>query len=291
MEYVAEAERSFPWREGPFLVSRVAADKDLRSAIDKAVGLVGGFSKFIEPGDTVTIKPNLNTADPYPASSDPLFIKALGEAILEAGAAKLKIMDSSTIRTSTRKVAEKIGLTPVAEELGAELFFLDEHPWVGQRFPRAEYMTSGDIGEPVLSCGKLVLAPCLKTHRLARFTGAMKLLIGLLKRSHRVRKMHLRKLQAKIADLASYFHPALVVMDAREVFVTGGPTNGQREAPGVILASDDMVAIDVEGVKILQGYEAKNKLKQPVWKMPQFRHAVKLRLGARSDDDIHLVEP
>jgi uncharacterized protein (DUF362 family) len=269
----------------------VSADKDIRGAIDKAVGLLGGFSAFIEPGDTVTIKPNLNTADPYPASSDPLFIKALGEAILQAGAATLKIMDSSTIRTSTRKVAEKIGLTPVAEELGAELIFLDEHPWVGQRLPRAEYLTSCDIGEPVMSMGKLVLAPCLKTHRLARFTGAMKLVVGLMKHSHRVRKLHLRKLQQKVADLASYFEPALVVMDAREVFVTGGPTNGQREHPGVILASPDMVAIDAIGVEILQGYKAKNKLNLPVWELPQFKHAAKLRLGAQSEDDIQLLEP
>ncbi len=274
---------------GPFPVSRVSAEKDIRGAIDKAVGLLGDFGSFIKRGDTVTIKPNLNTADPYPASSDPLFIKALGEAILEAGASKLKIMDSSTIRTSTRKVAEKIGLTPVAEDLGAELIYLDEHPWVGQRLPGV-YMTSCDIGEPVMSMGKLVLAPCLKTHRLARFTGAMKLLVGMMKPSHRVRKLHLRKLQQKVTDLASYFQPALVVMDAREVFVTGGPTNGQREHPGVIMASPDMVAIDAVGVEILQGYKAKNKLNLPVWEMPQFEHASKLRLGARSADDVILVE-
>ncbi len=289
MEQVTYADSSHP--VGPFSVSRVAAGKDLRGAIDKAVNLVGGFSRFIEPGDTVTIKPNLNTADPFPASSDPMFIKALGEALLKAGAAKLKIMDSSTIRTSTRKVAAKIGLTPVAEELGAELVFLDEHPWVGQRFPRGEYLKGADIGEPVMSMGKLVLAPCLKTHRLARFTGAMKLVVGLMKHSHRVRKLHLRKLQQKVADLASYFQPALVVMDARKVFVTGGPTNGQLEEPGVIMASEDMVAIDAIGVQILQGYEAKNKLKLPVWEMPQFSHAAKLRIGARSDDDIELIEP
>ncbi len=289
MELVSYADASFP--VGPFLVSRVPVDKDIRGAIDEAVDLVGGFSKFIKPGDTVTIKPNLNTADPYPASSDPLFIKALGEAILKAGAAKLKIMDSSTIRTSTRKVSEKIGLTPVAEELGAELVFLDEHPWVGQRFPRGEYLKSGDIGEPVMSMGKLVLAPCLKTHRLARFTGSMKLLMGFLKRQHRVRKMHLRRLQPKIADLASYFQPALIIMDARKVFVTGGPTNGQLEEPGVIMASKDMVSIDVVGVKILQSFGAKNKLDHPVWELPQFIHASKLRIGARSDADIEVVEP
>ncbi|MHA2395525.1 MAG: DUF362 domain-containing protein, partial [Candidatus Thorarchaeota archaeon] len=102
---------------GRFLVSKVVADVDLKTSIQLAVDLIGGLDKIIDSEDKVTIKPNLNTADPYPASSDPAFIKALGEVILDARASKLEIIDSSTMKTSPRGVAQKIGLDVVADEL------------------------------------------------------------------------------------------------------------------------------------------------------------------------------
>lgn len=274
---------------GRFLVSKVRASSDLKSSIQKAVENLGGFDKIIDSGDKVTIKPNLNTADPYPASSDPAFIKALGELILEAGASKLEIIDSSTMRVSTRGVAEKIGLDVVADELDADLIFLDEHEWVKVKFPRGKYLKSGSIGKPLLDIEKLVLAPCLKTHFLAWYTGSMKIFVGWLKHSQRIR-MHMRHLQPKIADLASYFNPDLIVMDARTCFVTGGPASGTCSTPGTILASGDMVSIDVEGVRIIQCCNADNKLNMDVWMIPQIRRAVEIGFGATSDSDIEVIE-
>lgn len=274
---------------GRYLVSKVTSSSDLKLSIKKSVDLIGGFDKVINSGDKVTIKPNLNTADPYPASSDPAFIKALGELILEAGASKLEIIDSSTMSVSTRGVAEKIGLDVVADELDADLIFLDEHEWVKVKFPKGKYLRSGSIGKPLLDIQRLVLAPCLKTHFLARYTGSMKLFVGWLRHSQRIR-LHARNLQPKIADLASYFKPDLIVMDARSCFVTGGPSSGTCSNPGVILASGDMVSIDVAGVKIIQCCNAINKLDMDVWDIPQIRRATEIGFGAKSDSDIELIE-
>jgi len=272
-----------------YIVSKVHATGSLKSTIEKAVNLIGGFEKVIKPNDIVTIKPNLNTADPYPASSDPEFIKALGELILEAGAGKLKIIDSSTLKLSSRKVAETIGLVSVAEQLDSELIFLDEHDWIQVDFPKGKYMKKGSIGKPLLERGKTVLAPCLKTHFLARYTGSMKLFVGWLKHTERIR-MHLRHLEPKIADLASYFNPDLIVMDARTCFITGGPSSGVCSSPNIILASGDMVAIDVEGVRTIQCCNAQNKLDMDVWEIPQIKRAVEIGIGAKSDDDIEVIE-
>ncbi|MFW9908344.1 MAG: DUF362 domain-containing protein [Candidatus Thorarchaeota archaeon] len=271
------------------LVGKVRVSGDLKESINKAVNLIGGFEKGFRAGDTVTIKPNLNTADPYPASSAPDFIKALGELLLEAGVSKIRIVDSSTIRVPARGVAEQIGLFEVADSLNAELVFLDEHEWVKVKFPKGRYMKAGSLGRPIVNPGKLVVAPCLKTHKLARFTGAMKIFVGWLKKSDRI-KMHMKNLEPKIADLASYFKPTLIVMDARECFVTGGPTAGQVECTEVILASGDMVSIDVVGVKMLQAHGAKNRLDMGVWDLPQIRHAVELGIGAKSDNEIMIIE-
>jgi uncharacterized protein (DUF362 family) len=260
----------------------------VRNGVNTTLNLLGGIGRFVQSGDVVTIKPNLNTADPYPASSDPEFIYALGEAILDAGVSKIKIVESSMFRLKTREVAQRTGLLEVAEKLGAEVAFLEEAKWIKQAIPKGTHMKSAHIGEAMTSCEKLVVAPCLKTHQFARFTGTMKLFVGVIKGSDRL-KMHARRLEEKIADLASYFQPDLIVMDARNVFVTGGPSNGQVESPGYILAGTDMVAVDVEGVRILQSYEAKNRLDMPVWEIPQIKHAVEIGLGASSDADISVI--
>ena len=275
-------------KDGRFLVSKTPISGGLKSDIKRAVELIGGFEEVIEDGDTVTIKPNFNTADPYPASSDPEFIRALGELLLEAGAEKIRIIDSSTLRVSTREVARKIGFNEVADALDADLIFLDETEWVKVDVPRGKVLKKGSIGKPLLDLGKLVLAPCLKTHRLARFTASMKLFVGWIKHRERLR-MHARRLEQKAVDLASYFQPSLIVMDARKCFVTGGPMSGQLECSGFILASGDMVSIDVEGVRILQSYGTKNRLDRNVWELPQIAHAVEIGIGAKSDAEIELV--
>ena len=134
----------------------------------------------------------------------------------------------------------------------------------------------------------LVLAPCIKTHFLARYTGSMKLFVGWIKHRERLR-MHMKNLEPKVADLASYFKPDLIVMDARTCFITGGPASGQCSSPNLILASGDMVAIDVEGVRTIQCCNAKNKLGMDVWDVPQIKRAVEIGIGARSDNDIEIV--
>ena len=274
--------------DGRFLVSKAPVQVDLKAAVKHAVDLIGGFDKVIDQDDLVTIKPNLNTADPYPASSDPMFIKALGELLLDAGAGKLRIIESSTMRLSAREVSETVGLTAVAEELGAELIFLEEHDWVKVDIPRGKYLKKVSIGKSLLDLGKLVIAPNLKTHFLARYTGSMKLFVGWMKHRERLR-LHMKNLEAKVADLASYFNPDLIVMDARTCFITGGPASGQCSTPNLILASGDMVAIDVEGVRTIQCCNAKNKLGMDVWEIPQIRRAVEIGFGAKNDNDIEVV--
>jgi uncharacterized protein (DUF362 family) len=102
---------------------------------------------------------------------------------------------------------------------------------------------------------------------------------------------HARHLQEKLAELSLVVKPDLIVMDARKVFITGGPAKGELRKPNLILASGNQVAIDVEGVKILQGY-AGNKLEgKSVWDLTQIKHAVELGLGPRTEEEYEVMMP
>jgi hypothetical protein len=45
-------------REGKALVAKTRAGEDLKEAIRRSVGAIGGWDKVIAPGDTILVKPN-----------------------------------------------------------------------------------------------------------------------------------------------------------------------------------------------------------------------------------------
>jgi len=277
-------------KDGKVLVSKVEATSNLKESVKKAVQLIGGFEKTISLEDKVIVKPNFNSDDPFPASSDPEFVKATVYLLYEAGASKVTIIESSGLPwLPTKLVLEKMGMVEAAEECNAELKILDEADWVhvetkGKRWKKAS------IAKDVLEKdAKLVWLPCMKTHKWARFSLSLKLAVGLLKFGQR-RRLHMLHLEEKIADLNLAVHPDLIIMDGRKCFVTGGPANGQMEEPNLILASGDRIAIDVEALKILKSYKAKNKLGKDVWEFSQIKHAVELGLGVKNENEMQVVK-
>ena len=54
---------------------------------------------------------------------------------------------------------------------------------------------------------------------------------------------------------------------------------GQLVEPELVLASGDLIAIDIEAMKVLLTYEAKNKLIADPWQSPQIATASKHGLG------------
>ena len=84
-----------PWcRDGKPVVAKAMASDDLRECVRKTVSLLGGSGQVIARGDTVLLKPNFNSPDPYPASTDMEFLRIVVEWLLEAGA-KVTIGESS----------------------------------------------------------------------------------------------------------------------------------------------------------------------------------------------------
>jgi uncharacterized protein (DUF362 family) len=93
--------------------------------------------------------------------------------------------------------------------------------------------------------------------------------------------MHMGNLERKIAEFGLALQPDLIIMDGRKAFVSGGPAKGELVEPGVIMASGDLVAIDVEALKILGSYGAKNRLLPNPYDSPQIVTALGLGLGSK----------
>ncbi|MBA7473324.1 hypothetical protein ES707_08661 [subsurface metagenome] len=141
-----------------------------------------------------------------------------------------------------------------------------------------DYLSAVTMPRSAYEADKIVYLPCMKTHAFSRFTGALKLAVGFMHPGER-RALHARHLEQKVAEISLCWQPDLIIMDGRKTFVSGGPDKGQLAEPGLVLVSGDLVAIDVEAMKILLSYKAKNKLMANPWQSPQIVTALKHGLG------------
>lgn len=237
-------------------VGKTKVENDLKEAIKKTVEEIGGFDKFIKSGDRVLLKPNFNTADPYPASTDPTFLRAVVELVYQAGAGEVIIGESSTMSLKTRSVMEKLGIFDLEKECSPapKILVFEEGNWVSKKIPRGKYLKSVRVPEVLDRVDKLILLPCLKTHFLGQFTGSLKISVGFMKPIERL-CLHASNLTEKIAELNLVIEPDLIIMDARKCFVTKGPSDGRIAEPGLIMASRSRMDIDIEGIKIIQRYD------------------------------------
>lgn len=262
-------------------VGKAKFEKDLKDTITKAIKPLGGLEKFIKKGDVVFLKPNFNTSDPFPASTDIEFLKAATELIYDSGAKLVMIGDSSTMSMNTRGVMEDLKVFELQKmKRPPRIYVFEEEKWEKKKIPNAKFLESVTISTIFRRADKLIFLPCLKTHSYAQFTGALKLSVGFMKPLQRV-ALHLRNLQEKIAELNMLFNPDLIIMDARKCFINRGPSEGTLRETNLILASTGRVAIDIEGIKTIQAYPGNSLEGVNPLDMPQIKRAIELGLGTK----------
>ena len=173
-------------KDGKVLLSKVATIGNLKADILKAVDLIGGFNKALDKGDQVLLKPNFNSTDSPPASSDPQFLKAIVELLFEHDAGRVIVGESSWQALSTRKALERTGTLATLKDSGAEIAFFDEEKYVKVNVG-GEYLKNVSLSERAMQVDKIVYSCCMKTHFRADFSLSLKLAFGFTKKSERNR--------------------------------------------------------------------------------------------------------
>ena len=284
--------RSNPYtRDGKALVSFVVASKDVKSEVQKAVNLLGGFAKSLKSQDHILLKPNFNSDDPPPGSTALDFLVAVIDLLREHGCTKISVGESSGRPwVPTEEVFKARGLSTKMAEMGIPLLDFDHSEYIDVPIG-GEYLDVIAYPRDLENFDKIVYLPTVKTHYLAGFSMSLKLTVGmvhLFDRSilHADNNMFVSQ---RSAEMSIPIKPDLIIMDGRVSFVSGGPAIGLAVHPGVILASGDPVALDIQGVRLLQNYAAVNHLTGNAWDLPQIKTAVKHGLGIRNDDALLLI--
>lgn len=277
-------------RESKSLVSVVQA-KSVKAAVETAMQLIGGFEKLKLKGKEVLVKPNVNSDDPYPATTNPEVVRAVVELLYEAGAKKVVVGDMSGIYwLPTKTSMEKTGIARAALDAGAELAFFEEEAWVRVSPQGANYLKSFSIPRRVYEAEKIISLPVVKTHKYATYTMSLKNFVGISSGADR-RALHSSEhIEEMIAELNLAASPDLIIMDGTRSMVAGGPAVGSVKQTSLILASGDRVAIDLAGLSIVKSFKEWERVARiGVWEQRQIKRAVELGLGARNSGEIEIL--
>lgn len=281
-------------------ISKVSLVKtqDRRHGVRTAVSLLKINNPFQDK--EIVLKPNFNSAHPFPGSTHNDTLIALVDLLKERGAKKITVADRSGMG-DTYQVMQAKGIFELSEQLGFEAVPIDELPaeeWEHCTIEDGHWSRGVEMTKLFRNAQSIVQTCCLKTHRYGgHFTLSLKNSVGMVARySVKDRYDYMRELHGSpyqremIAEINLLYKPDLIVLDGLEAFVQGGPDRGTLEKPGVILASTDRVALDAVGVAILRLYKTTPEVASgKIFELAQIKRAVELGLGARGPHEIEII--
>ncbi len=212
---------------------------------------LGGMKHYIQKGERVLLKTNLLIpSEPKKAVvTHPMVIKALAKAILGIGAVPF-IGDSPMgpfTKRRLEKAYQKSGLVALAKELGIELNY--EMGSTKIIIPQAKRLKKTMFCNFVLNADKIITVPKIKTHSYMIMTLASKIMYGavpgLTKAKYHSLFFKRTAFADMLLDVLSVRKPDLIVMDGIVGMQGDGPSGGTPVDLGLLLASDDSIAMDL----------------------------------------------
>jgi len=217
----------------------------------EAIRALGGMKQFVSRGDKVLLKPNIgwDRTPEMAANTNPEVVKALVELAYEAGAKEVIVMDHTV--NQPRRCYIRSGIQEAAREAGARVLFPDEQR-LKKMAIKGEWLKEWEVFQDFLEVDKLINVPIAKVHSLSRVTLGMKNWLGAIGGNRN--QLH-QKIDQAMVDLASFFKPALTVLDAYRVLFRNGPQGGRisdTRLEKTVVAGTDPVAVDAYGVTFFE---------------------------------------
>jgi uncharacterized protein (DUF362 family)/Pyruvate/2-oxoacid:ferredoxin oxidoreductase delta subunit len=218
----------------------------LSAAVVSLMEPLGGFRRFIKPGMTVLINPNLLSArtPDRAVTTHPELVRAVATECSKIGARVLIGDSPGGVEKGLKRVWDNTGMTGIVEQTDARL--------VGFEQGDVNRISVDDrvyhVSRYAFEVDFIISLPKLKTHVLTNFTGAIKnsygFIPGLKKSDYHKKHPDARSFSEVIVDIFSIVKPGLHIMDGGLALEGDGPASGDPKWLGFLFASEDAVAID-----------------------------------------------
>jgi uncharacterized protein (DUF362 family)/Pyruvate/2-oxoacid:ferredoxin oxidoreductase delta subunit len=215
-------------------------------AIHHILELLGGIGRFVEKGQTVLLKPNMLSAkEPERGiTTHPMVLEAMIREVRSVKA-EVWIGDSpSGAIKGIKRYYENTGYRELADRMDVRLVNFEAEGTVVRQTEKRKY----HLAKSIFEVDVIINLPKFKTHGFTLYTGAIKnvfgTLPGLQKANLHKRFPHPKNFSSILVDLYSLVKPTLHVMDGILGMEGNGPATGDRRQTGLLLGSEDGVALD-----------------------------------------------
>ncbi|KPJ50128.1 hypothetical protein AMJ40_03710 [candidate division TA06 bacterium DG_26] len=214
---------------------------EVETAVNRGIELLGIAEKL--KGRTFLVKPNcLSPKSPSSCvTTHPEIVRAVVR-VLKNAHRHLMIGDQPGGGHGERAI-EVSGMRRVAEEEGVTITTFEREGY--KRVKLSSLLRDGYFAKTYLSADMVVSLPKLKTHSQTMFTGAVKNVFGAVPlKTRRLAHSLAQLLPRAIVDIYAFRPPDLNIMDAVWGMEGDGPSQGTPRHLGLILLSEDAVALD-----------------------------------------------
>ncbi|CAG0994893.1 hypothetical protein METP1_02507 [Methanosarcinales archaeon] len=250
-------------------------------------------------GKKVSLKANFNSDDPFPASTHPDTISVIVDSLREKGASII-IAERSGMG-NTRKTLEDLGIMNLSKNHGFDVLILDDlkkNEWIYETPVNSHWKRGFLFPKLFRDADFIIQTCCLKTHRFGgHFTMSLKNSVGMVAKYdpeddyNYMSELHSSKYQRQmIAEINTAYEPDIIIMDGISGFSKGGPDEGTLIEPGIMIASNDRIAIDAVGVATLRIYGTTGEVERgSIFEQEQIARAVELGIGASGAEKIEII--
>lgn len=222
-----------------------------KQPVEEAVRMVMSglhWESTIPVGGKVVIKMNLSSIDTktlHASNTDPRIIRTVCR-VLQTRTPHITLVESNGQRFTGENAFSINHVRELAEELGVKVLNLSEDEQVISLDPLLRHCS---LSRSLLEADAVVTLPCLKTHVMTTFTGALKNQFGCVSQYDRM-LLH-RDLDQVIPLVNRLIKPRLAIMDGVVGMDGRGPVSGRPQEVGVILGSTQLASLDATAMRLV----------------------------------------
>jgi len=219
--------------------------------VRKAVELLGGIQRFIQPGQVVLVKPNMgwDRVPEQAATTNPDAVAEMVRLCRDAGAKRVVVRDRTC--NHARRCYRNSGIEAAARQAGGQVRHLVDVRFQEIPIPNGKDLSAWPVYQDVLEADVLINMPIAKVHTISGVTLGMKNLMGCLGGDRG--KLH-KNFAEKIVDINTVLVPSLTIIDAYRILTANGPSGGDLKdvkKSRTVFAGTDPVAVDALAARLL----------------------------------------
>ena len=246
-------------QKGQSVVSIVKSDTsvydeiDFKEMVSKSIVQLEAKGIKIPSTGTVFIKPNviMGSTARESITTEPKFIGSLIILLKERGVQKIIVGDSPASYMKSHHVFQETGMAKEVQSAGGEFVNIDDpSERVEVKTPNSDMIETISLPRKAMEAEYIINFAKLKTHRIAGMTCCVKNWVGFIPQDVRL-AYHQTRLPKLVSEVHRLLPESLCFADAVIVGEGDGPDLSAPRFLGVLLSSNDPVALDSIAAELL----------------------------------------